>query len=1394
MTIQYVPQGAEFRFNSYTSDYQVEPAVAGLVGGGFVATWASDAQDGSSFGVYCQVYGGDGTPVGSEFRVNTYTTGNQRLPAITSLADGGFVVTWTSDAQDGNGSGVYGQVYSGDGSPVGSEFRVNTYTTRDQSNPSITSLADGRFVVTWSSDFQDGSYTGVYGQVYGGDGTPIGSEFQVNTYTSHSQDSPSITSLSDGRFVVTWVSEDQDGSSLGVYCQVYDGDGSRVGDEFRVNTYTTSFQIDPSITSLADGGFVVTWTSYGQDGSNNGVYGQVYGADGTPVGSEFRVNTYTSDSQYTPSITGLSHGGFVVTWSSDFQDGSLSGVYGQVYSGDGSPVGSEFRVNTHTFFSQAYPSISRLADGGFVVTWETYGQDGSGIGVYGQIFSPLNSDPLGTPSIVGTPTQGRTLSANISGVTDEDGINGSTVSYQWLRNGSDISVASGSSYHLTQADVGQTISVRYSYTDNYGTEESVVSAATAAVQNVNDAPTGSVVISGTARQGQTLTANVSSVTDADGINGPTIAYQWLRNDSVISGATGSSYTLTQADVGRNISVLYSYTDNYDTSESVVSVATAAVQNLNDVPTGLPSISGTTRQGQTLTANVGGIADADGIDGSTIAYQWLRNGSAISGATGSSYLLTQADVGRNISIHYSYTDNYGTGERVVSPATAAVQNVNDLPQGQVLISVMADSEGGSGTSASEGGGEASASAGSSGEASASAGSSGGASASAGSGGEGAAFEGSGGGASATEGGVSLAEETGSAVSIGSSTGDLLSGARIAAMASPLAVTEGQTLQADASGVSDADGINGSTVAYQWLRDGSAITGATRSTYTLTQADVGRNVSVRCSYTDNYGTSESVVSSATAAVLNDNALPIGSVTIIGTARQGQTLFADLSELTDADGINASTATYQWLRGGSAITGATGSSYTLTQIDVGQHVSVRYSYTDNYGTSESIVLAATSAVQNVNDAPAGSVNILGKAKVGGILRAGVATLADADGRGALSYQWLRDGEAIEGGSSSSSSYRITASDFGHQISVRVSYTDGFGQRETVTSARTAPISPSHNGTNGSDVITGTLESDVIVGKSGDDWISGGAGDDALYGGAGNDTIDDGTGDDTIDGGSGIDTLKRNYDFATDYSLTLEVNLETGRTSSPNFPEAKPDILISIENLIVTGRCSFVLTGNDVGNLLQSSTGNDFLNGNAGDDTLNGGGGGDTMVGGLGNDYFITDGGDTILEGAGQGSDTVQSSVAFRLGNNLEDLVLTGSRAVSGTGNSLENQITGNSAANRLQGLGGNDVLSGLAGSDTLEGGAGKDTLTGGKGNDRLIGGSGADIFVFNRGDGTDVITDFANGVDKFQIGTGAESFGDVTVRDSGKNAVISFADVKITLLNVDHRLIDAGDFVFA
>jgi hypothetical protein len=197
------------------------PSVASDGAGNFIVVWDSDTQDGSFDGVFGQRYSPSGLPLGPEFRVNTYTTGPQRLPSVAANSSGNFVVVWTSHSQYDLTWGIFGQRYTGSGLPLGPEFHVNTYTTDGQSDPHAVLDDAGDLVVVWSSNTQDGSNYGVFGQRYANTGTPLGPEFHVSTYTPNAQWLPAVSSDATGNFVVAWDSALQDGSGRGIYAQRY---------------------------------------------------------------------------------------------------------------------------------------------------------------------------------------------------------------------------------------------------------------------------------------------------------------------------------------------------------------------------------------------------------------------------------------------------------------------------------------------------------------------------------------------------------------------------------------------------------------------------------------------------------------------------------------------------------------------------------------------------------------------------------------------------------------------------------------------------------------------------------------------------------------------------------------------------------------------------------------------------------------------------------------------------------------------------------------------------------------------------------------------------------------------------------------------------------------------
>jgi hypothetical protein len=273
-----------------------------------------------------------------------------------------------------------------------------------------------------------------------------------------------------------------------------------------------------------------------------------------------------------------------------------------------------------------------------------------------------------------TPAQGDTLTASNT-LTDPDGLSG-PISYQWYRDGVAIGGATGATYTTAQSDVGAVITVVASYTDDQGTAESVSSAGTAAVTNVNDAPSGVVTIDNmTPSQGDTLTAG-NTLTDPDGLSGP-ISYQWYRDGAVITGATGSSYTTTQSDVGAVITVVASYTDDQGTAESVSSTGTAPVEI---VPVAQDD-SLTTAEDMPLVIDVERdlLINDTGIDGSaliSVSMSQPANGFVSENPDGTWTYLPDIDFNGTDTLSYDVVDVYGN--RVTGNITINVTPVNDVP--------------------------------------------------------------------------------------------------------------------------------------------------------------------------------------------------------------------------------------------------------------------------------------------------------------------------------------------------------------------------------------------------------------------------------------------------------------------------------------------------------------------------------------------------------------------------------------------------------------------------------------------------------------------------------------------------------------------------------------------
>ncbi|PPC94065.1 MAG: hypothetical protein CTY33_05680 [Methylotenera sp.] len=317
----------------------------------------------------------------------------------------------------------------------------------------------------------------------------------------------------------------------------------------------------------------------------------------------------------------------------------------------------------------------------------------------------------------------------------------------------------------------------------------------------------------------------------------------------------------------------------------------------------------------------------------------------------------------------------------------------------------------------------------------------------------------------------------------------------------------------------------------------------------------------------------------------------------------------------------------------------------------------------------------------------------------------------------------------------------------------------------------------------ITGNAADNQLIGNAGNDNLNGGLGADTMIGGLDNDTYTvDNVGDAVIEQlDEGIDRVNSAIDYVLGSNL---------------------------ENLTLTGITAINGSGNELNNTITGNAADNLLNGNDGNDNLNGGLGADTMIGGLGNDIFTVDNvGDVVIEHLDEGVDRVNSSISYTLGDDLENLTLTGSADINGLGNGLANILTGNTGHNYLFGLVGNDTITGNAGNDVLQGGEGADTLSSHAGNDVLDGGAGADrlnggtdndlfiggldndiittgtgydVIAFNKGDGQDIISASTGADNTLSLG-GNFAYSDLSLTKTGNNLILKVGSSdQITLQN--------------
>ncbi len=374
-----VPFGDQFPIlEEHMDRNRIQPDVGVDAQGRFVVVWStrSDEDGDAGYGIRGKTFDQNGVAVGTEFMVNTYTTGDQLIPRVAMGADGGFSVAWMSEGSAGTDSSetsIQARPFNAAGVPKGPPMQVNTFTSGRQESPAIAADDQGNFVVTWANHFnapdeKDDNRT-VQARRFGSDGTPIGDAFRVGPPELDHDLTPAISMTADGSFVVAWSSVGTNGS-LEVYGRRFHANADPAGATFLVNSETSMNQSYPDVSHLSDGSFTVVWRNEGSDADpfEESIEGRRFASDGTPVSSQFQIDTNPSSEAFSPQIATDSDG-FLVAWG----EGSFSpfNIFARSFEPTGQPSGDVFDLPTYTVQSQRGQRLGINADRQLVGVWTT---------------------------------------------------------------------------------------------------------------------------------------------------------------------------------------------------------------------------------------------------------------------------------------------------------------------------------------------------------------------------------------------------------------------------------------------------------------------------------------------------------------------------------------------------------------------------------------------------------------------------------------------------------------------------------------------------------------------------------------------------------------------------------------------------------------------------------------------------------------------------------------------------------------------------------------------------------------------------------------------------------------------------------------------------------------
>ena len=733
--------------------------------------------------------------------------------------------------------------------------------------------------------------------------------------------------------------------------------------------------------------------------------------------------TLTSDTSGIADVDGLTKVSYRYQWVANdaTADTDITGATASTYALMADDAGNTIKVR-----------VSFTDDAGNDESLTSAATEAVSFAVQQQV---ANYPATGAPAITGAAQVGKTLTADTSGIADDDGLDNVSYSYQWLADDADIAGATAATYTLTDADEGAAIKVQVSFTDDAGHEETLTSAATEAVDARPNSPATGQPTQVAPQSGSDPDAYVTVVitssddtvswSDPDECTSDYNTYLSVTSGpgtgttsrthigSVASGSTEATQTISLNWTGNSLdpprvkAELYCGTFDASSSQNVLIASTYLATHLYLAPqfTGL-------REGTYSSAPLTALTISSG----TLSPTFDRGKNTYTAEVPSDVEVITLDPTVLTGYQTDFVRNPGWGVLRGCGWGCNYSYGNGATTGIVLADADEETEG---------------------------------------------FQ------------INLNRGE-NRLGIGVNTGNVSAGpgrlyllvvtvANSPATGQPTisgTAQVGQTLTAGTSEISDVDGLTNVTYSYQWLADDADIAGATATTYTLADADEGKAIKVRVSFTDDAGFNETLTSSATAAVeAAPNTPATGAPAISGTAQVGETLTAETSGISDADGLASATFAYQWLADDAELASATGGSYVLTTSEMDKTIKVRVSFTDDAGNGETLTSTATSSVAaRPNSAATGAPTISGTAHVEETLTAGTSGIGDADGLTNVSYnyQWIaNDGTSdtdITG--ATDSSYILVAADEGKTIKVQVSFTDDAGHEETLTSAATEAV----------------------------------------------------------------------------------------------------------------------------------------------------------------------------------------------------------------------------------------------------------------------------------------------------------------------------------------------------